>query len=138
MGLPSKQGLCNASRTPQGFKAENRSGDRRLKRDQDVLRRAVRDMFCRANKCIEVEGRHIERLLKKKCIEVEGRHIEVEGRHIEVEGRHIEVEGRHIEVEGRHIEVEGRHIEVEGRHIEVEGRHIEVEGRHIERLLEKM
>ena len=37
-----------------------------LERDQDLLQRAVRDMIRRANKCIEVEGRHIERLLEKK------------------------------------------------------------------------
>ena len=37
-----------------------------LTRGQDLLRRAVRDSIRRANKCIEVEGRYIERLLEKK------------------------------------------------------------------------
>ena len=39
-----------------------------LKEDQELLRRAVRDMIRRANKCIEAEGRHIERLLENKSI----------------------------------------------------------------------
>ena len=34
--------------------------------DEDLIRRAVRDMVRRAHKCREVEGRHIELLLENK------------------------------------------------------------------------